>query len=126
MPFCPAVVGLRTLRYTCDLCCRPGSGTNSVTGGAVGSIHHDFRGHHASHCSHPDRGTSPTVGAGDWCREIALLKVIHRTCTVTTLNEAALMVMSRRSFVRSAFTGTPHSTHAAGAYEKRCRDLNGD
>jgi MFS family permease len=66
-----------------------------------------------------------TLGPGDWFGEIALLKDIPRTSTVTALTEVALQALNRRPFL-SAVTGMPTAMQAADDQAKRYRDLSGE
>jgi MFS family permease len=66
-----------------------------------------------------------TLGAGDWFGEVALLRDIPRTATVTTRDTVRLAVLSRAAFL-SAVTGAPPvydavHTHIAGYDEPETR-----
>jgi MFS family permease len=65
------------------------------------------------------------LGPGDWFGEIALLRDIPRTSTVTALTDVTLHSLGRTSFL-SALTGSPLATHAADQYARRYHDLSGE
>jgi MFS family permease len=65
------------------------------------------------------------LGPGDWFGEIALLRDIPRTSTVTALTDATLHSLARGAFL-SAVRGASLATSAADEYARRYRDLTGE
>ena len=52
------------------------------------------------------------LGSGDWFGEIALLRDVPRTASVTSLTDLSLWVLDRRSFL-TAVTGAPYAVELA-------------
>jgi CRP-like cAMP-binding protein len=65
------------------------------------------------------------LGPGDWFGEIALLRDVPRTSTVTALTDVTLQSLGRTSFL-NALTGSRLATHAADEYARRYYDLTGE
>lgn len=65
------------------------------------------------------------LGPGDWFGEIALLRDIPRTSSVTALTDVTLQRLGRTSFL-NALTGSRLATNAADQYARRYHDLNGE
>jgi MFS family permease len=71
-------------------------------------------------------GVLRVLGPGDWFGELALLRDIPRTSTVTALTDVTLQRLGRNSFL-NALTGSRLATHAADEYaRRRYHDLNGE
>jgi hypothetical protein len=66
-----------------------------------------------------------TLGPGEWFGEIALLRDIPRTSTVTARTDVRLYRLSRSAFL-SAVTGTPLAARAAEQHAQRYHDLTGE
>jgi MFS family permease len=65
------------------------------------------------------------LGPGDWFGEIALLRDIPRTSTVTALTDVTLQSLGRTAFL-NALTGSPLAAQAADQYARRYHDLSGE
>jgi CRP-like cAMP-binding protein len=74
-------------------------------------------------CRSPKAPTESCVfSARAWFGEIALLRDIPRTSTVTALTDVTLQSFGRTSFL-NALTGSPLATHTADQYARRYQDL---
>ncbi|MCA0331433.1 MAG: cyclic nucleotide-binding domain-containing protein [Actinobacteria bacterium] len=71
----------------------------------------------------PGVATRPTIGAGGFFGEVALLRSVPRTATVTTVTPSRLLVVARDEFLE-AVTGGTDGDRIAAELSDRYRDLD--
>ncbi len=71
----------------------------------------------------PGVSTRPTIGPGGYFGEVALLRHVPRTATVTTVTPARLLVVGREEFLESV-TGGTDGDRLAAELSDRYRDLD--